>query len=105
MHPPVFIDTIKLIKANSDNIVKEVKFLLRALIQNRCSRHNFKFLVTDGATYCLKVGRLLKDEYVEMKHIVCVCYNIHLLAEELKKKYNNTNEFVSLLKKSLIKKK
>ncbi len=79
--PPVLIDTIKLVKTNSDNILKEVKFILGALIQNRRSKHNFKFLVTDGAAYCLKVGRLLKEEFVEMKHVVCVCHNIHLLAE------------------------
>ncbi len=64
---------------------------------------NFKYLITDGAPYCLKVGKALKTEFPDLQHIVCLCHNLHLVAEDIRKTNVKGNKFVSLLKRSLIK--
>ncbi len=70
-----------------------------------CNRNRFKAIVTDGSAYCLKLGREIKKLFGDVKHFVCLCHNLHLLAEELRKNNEIVNLFVSELKKILIKNK
>ncbi len=106
-HPKllVLLDSVELEKTNSFNIVKEVNFTIASLVRDRHQRKNFKFLITDGAAYCLKVGRMLKDDYPQLRHLVCFCHNLHLLAEEVRKINARANLFIAELKKSLVKNK
>ncbi len=95
----LLLDSIRLEKTNSVNIVRKVIFVVTSLLNDRSERKNFKFLLTDGAAYCLKVGKILKDEYSDLKHIICACHNLHLVAEEVRKNSNLANSFISDLKK------
>lgn len=61
--------------------------------------------MTDGASYCLSIGKELKLIYPDLKHIVCICHNLHLLAEEVRKLNPFTNTFVAKLKSVTIKNK
>ncbi len=102
---PKLLDVIELKKTNSENILYEISFLLGSIIVNRGDRNNFRFLVTDGAPYCLKIGKVLKSKYDGLRHIVCICHNLHLLCEDIRKRFFLANDFVVKLKKALIKNK
>ncbi len=101
----ILLDILELDKTNSDNILCELRFILPKLIGSREQRNNFMFLLTDGAPYCLKVGRILKEEYSNLKHIVCACHNLNLLGEKIRNMSPIANEFVTLLKRTLRKNK
>ncbi len=101
----ILIDTIRLEKTNSDNILKEINFIIASLIHDPQNKRHLKFLIADGAYYCLKIGRIIKEDYKNTKHIVCACHNVSLLCEEVRKIYPKGNIFISEFKKLLVKNK
>lgn len=62
-------------------------------------------MITDGAAYCLSVGRELKLNYTSLNHLVCFCHNLHLLAETIRSLCSSANEFISKLKAATVKNK
>ncbi len=104
--PILLLNTIELKKTNCETIFRELMFLIPNLTgDDQSNRNNFKAIITDGAAYCIKLGKELKKFFGNVKHVVCLCHNLHILAEEIRKKNNNANSFISELKKSLIKNK
>ncbi len=69
------------------------------------NKNNFKVLITDGAPYCVKLGKDVKKYFNDVKHVICLCHNLHLLAEEIRKQNLLVNLFIVELKKCLIKNK
>jgi hypothetical protein len=51
--------------------------ILGAIIKNECFPDSFKYLITDGAAHCLRIGKELKNNHQNPKHKVCVCHNLH----------------------------
>ncbi len=68
------------------------------------SKNNFKVFLSDGASYCRKIGVKLKEKY-NCKHIICGCHNLHNFAEYLRKKFNALDKLISFLKRISIKNK
>lgn len=99
------INSICLDKTNTAQILSKLEFTLGSIIQCITLQHRFKYLVTDGAAYCLKVGKKLKELYPQLKHIVCLCHNLHLVAEEIRKSSILANKLISNLKKATCKNK
>ncbi len=53
----------------------------------------------------LEIGKDIKKYFGDVKHVVCLCHNLHLLAEEIRKKNDIINTFIAKLKHVLIKNK
>ena len=98
------ISSVQLERTNTKNIVDSLNFILGSLIQSGCKK-KFKYLITDGAAYCLSVGRELKLNYTSLNHLVCFCHNLHLLAETIRSLCSSANEFISKLKAATVKNK
>ncbi len=99
------LESTELSKTNSATILTVVNLVVANLISSSKNIGNFMVFVTDGAPYCLKIGRELKKLYFNMKHIVCICHNLSLVAEELRNQNQLANKFVSELKHILNKNK
>ncbi len=99
----ILIDSIKIEKTNAETILSELLFILPKLIGERKNKFLFKALVTDGAPYCVKLGKMIKNFYPDVKHINCLCHNLNLLAEKLRLDCGVVNLFISELKHILIK--
>jgi len=99
------IDITELERCNSVNIISELRFILPRLIQDKENRHLFLYMLTDGAPYCHKLGCLLKEDYPHMKHVVCLCHNLHLVVEDIRKNNTLLNQFIVEIKKILVKNK
>lgn len=66
---------------------------------------NIKLLLSDGAPYALKVGKLLRELIPHLKHVTCLCHAFHNICETIRNDSPNVNKVVSYFKKVLIKNK
>ena len=66
---------------------------------------NLKLLLSDGASYAIKTGNMLKTLIPDLKHVVCVCHGLHNLCETLRNDCGNVDTIISFLKRVLIKNK
>ncbi len=99
----VYSDSIH--KVNSENIYKITDNLLLKILKFNFNINRFKLLITDGAPYCKKLGKLLKKKYIKLKHTICVCHNLHNFSEYVRNKFDLTNLLISELKRILHKNK
>ncbi len=72
------------------------------LLKYNLNKNNFKFFLSDGAAYCRKLGKYLKEKY-NFLHIICVCHNIHNFCEYLRDKHDEIENLVAFLKRILVK--
>lgn len=96
------IRTIELEACNSDVIFLEIKCLVYAICRKPENLCNFRLLITDQAPYCIRLGKLLKNEFVELKHITCLVHAIHNVSAVVKENNQFVNTFFIELKKSLL---
>ncbi len=83
---------------NSEVIHDVILKLLKNVIKGGFMKNYFRLLVTDGASYCDKVGKMLKLTFPNLYYIKCICHNIHNICEELVLKNNSANDLVCKLK-------
>jgi hypothetical protein len=98
------LKTVELVKTNSININIEIIQLLNYLCDNDTSKFsNISMLISDGASYAIKSGEMLKGLIPSLKHIVCICHGLHNLCETIRNDSPQTNELISFLKRLLVK--
>ncbi len=68
---------------NSEVIYDVILKLFKNVIKGGFMKNNFRLLVTNGASYCDKVGKMLKLTFPGLYHIKCICQYIHNICEEL----------------------
>jgi hypothetical protein len=101
---PYLMKTSELANTNSKNINIKIIDLMNEIYNNEASKFtNVKMLISDGAPYALKAGNLLKELNPDLKHVICLCHNLHNLCETIRKEAPNTNEIISFLKRHLVK--
>lgn len=96
---PYIIDTVDMETVNSSTIFDVLNFLIARIIKTPLKKSNFKMLISDKAAYAVKVGKLLKAIYPEIKHITCLCHGLHNFASFIKQKNKKCEEFEILFKK------
>ncbi|PSN38001.1 hypothetical protein C0J52_13513 [Blattella germanica] len=60
-------------------------------------------VVTDQAPYMLSAIKQLKPLFPKLKHVTCLAHALHRVCKSIRNEYNITNEFISALKKILLK--
>ena len=58
----------------------------------------FALLITDGASYMVKGGKVLKEIYPSLLHVTCLAHGIQRLAEFVRANYDNEDKFIRLTK-------
>ncbi len=56
--------------------------------------NQIRALITDGASYCKKLGVNLKQKLSNFEHILCGAHLIHLIANNLMKSFSNINNLI-----------
>lgn len=59
--------------------------------------------VSDSAAYMLKAGRLLKEKFSNMLHMICLAHALHRIYEFIRHSFTDVDTFVNNLKKNLLK--
>lgn len=98
---PFLIDVIEIETANAETIVPIILFNVNRVFASASQTTNFKLLLSDRAAYCLKVGRILKTSYPDLKHVTCICHGLHNFAETLRNRSPAVDKFVSEMKRIL----
>lgn len=98
------IKTVELNATNALNVNKELLECINWMFSNMVSDYDkLKLLVSDGAPYAIKAGNMLKEIIPNLKHVVCLCHNLHNLCETIRSHSPNVNSVVVFLKKVLTK--
>jgi hypothetical protein len=63
----------------------------------------FRLFVTDGAAYMLKCGRHLKVFYPKIVHITCLAHMLNLVAETIRRSYEDVDGLIANVKKIFVK--
>ena len=98
---PALIEVIELDVTNHRTIIQLVTKVLHLLCPDG-DYARFKMFVTDGASYMLKAGSILKKSY-DILHVTCVAHALHRLSEFVRSKHQFLDIFVSWMKKVLLK--
>jgi hypothetical protein len=83
---PKLLKTIDLKSCNSDSISKEVIDLLIENFGGTISSNHFDAIMSDGASYCIRMGKILQTIFPEVIHITCVCHGLHRISEKIRNK-------------------
>ena len=97
---PALIEVIELDATNHRTIIQLVTKVLHLLCPDG-DYARFKMFVTDGASYMLKAGSILKESY-DILHVTCVAHALHRLSEFVRSKHQILDNFVSWMKKILL---
>ncbi len=93
---PFLLSTVALETVGSDTIYREVNSKLQKILKRSSDALNFKLLLTDKASYCLKAGEKLKNMYPNMKNVTCICHGLHNFAETVREKCPTINKFIAI---------
>ena len=83
---PLLIDSIKMPDGRAETYVSLVNLSLGRIFPRNSDMKRIQLLVTDGSPVCLAAGQKMKLMYPNMRHVVCLCHNLHLLAETMREK-------------------
>lgn len=92
-------------KTNAVNINQKIIQFLTSLYNGNLKFDNLRLLISDGAPYAIKVGKLLKSIFAEMKHVTCLCHMLHRICEYVRNENIKLDYCISELKKTFIKNK
>ncbi len=101
---PRLIATVEMKKTNSENIVSEIiDRVVNFLKSDIKVLQKIRLLLSDGAPYAIKTGKVLKELIPNLKHITCICHALHNLAETIRDQNKIVDDAVVFLKRSLLK--
>ncbi|QQP49359.1 Putative LOC100902024, partial [Caligus rogercresseyi] len=86
---PFLLDLLDIHAANNKNSTGHLDY------------NSLHLLITDGATYCLKAGRGLKELFLNMMHVACICHALNRVAELVRYEFPLVDELISEIKKVL----
>ncbi len=88
----------------ANTILPIIETIVGPFLSANYNKNNFKVFLSDGASYCRKLGNLLKNKN-KCHHLICSCHNMHNFSEFLRKKYVKVDNLISFLKRILVKNK
>ena len=91
---PKFLECIEVENTSAENLMREVNFRLQKYAKEVKDLENFRLLVTDRASSCLKLGRLLREYYPNLIHVTCLCHALHNISEYIRKKCAQIDRFI-----------
>lgn len=81
---PILINTIEVDTTKSEVLAQIIIFEAQKFIIAANDFKNFRLLVTDGAAYCIKLGKIIKSIVPSLLHVTCLAHNLHNLSEKIR---------------------
>jgi hypothetical protein len=90
-------------RTNFETVNMEILNALNNLYNNDCTKYeNIAHVLSNGASYALKAGRVLKQIIPGLKHVTCLCHGLHNLCETFRNNSKKCNEFVCFFEKNVV---
>ncbi len=102
-HCPFLIDLVDVETANNSTIQQAVLAALNRLLGDNFIYNNVRLFITDGAAYCVKAGKGLKELMPNLVHITCVAHGLSRVAERVRLHYPLVNRLIAEVKKIFVK--
>lgn len=97
---PYLLASKRLAQTNAEAIQR---LIMEAVDKFGIEKNNVLMLVTDGAAYMIKAGKLLKNIYPNALHITCVVHAFYRVAEIIHNSYPDVDTLISTTKKIFLK--
>ena len=100
---PMLIKMYELEKTNACTVMQCFNDICTKIWPDGIQYDKVLLLVTDQAPYMKLAGNNLKMLYSKLNHVTCLAHALHRVSEAIRGKYNTANDFISLMKKVLVK--
>ena len=80
------------------NKLSGVAFVKLFRILGSAHEEKFTLLLSDGASYMMKAGKLLKETYPKMLHVTCLAHCVQHLAEFIRSKFERLDKIIKRTK-------
>ncbi|PSN56560.1 hypothetical protein C0J52_14756 [Blattella germanica] len=90
-------------KANASTVMQSIMDFFQKLWPSGTEFEKVLLMVTDQAPYMFSAIKQLKPLFPKLKHVTCLVHALHKVCESIRNEYNISNEFISTLKKILLK--
>ena len=97
------IAVLELEKTNAVIINQKIIQTLTDLNKGEINYKNLKLVISDGAPYAVKVGKLLKSLFEDLKHVTCFCHMLHRIYEFIRSVNKILDYFKAEFKRFFIK--
>ena len=92
-------------KKNAVIINQKIIQTLTDLNKSEINHKNLKLVISEGAPYAVKVWKLLKSLFEDLKHVTCFCRILHRICEFIRSVNNRLDYFIAEFKRFFIKNK
>lgn len=103
MERPFLVDVLDIEAANNETVQQAITGALHRLFGSDLNYRRVRLFLTDGAAYCLKAGRGLKDVFPNLLHVTCICHGLNRVAETVRYEYELVDQLISEMKKIFVK--
>ncbi|PSN46709.1 hypothetical protein C0J52_14446 [Blattella germanica] len=90
-------------KANASTVMQSIMDFFQKLWPSGTESDKVLLVVTDQGPYMRSAIKQLKSLFPKLKHVTCLAHALHRVRESILNEYNIANEFISALKKILLK--
>lgn len=96
---PYLIDLVNMGQTNYCSLQQCFNSALFNLLGKDLNYELVRLFNTDGASYCIKGGRSLKELYPNLIHCLCLCHALNRVAELVRYSYPIVDKLISEVKK------
>lgn len=101
---PMLLKSTNLDKTNGTTVAQAFINSMDILWPNEKYYNRVLLVVTDAATYMISAFNNLKSYlFPNMHHITCLAHALHRVCERIREEFIDVNQFISLMKKTLLK--
>ena len=96
---PYLVEFVEVEKVNSAEVVKVLHKSLNRLFQGQFEEEHLRAIISDGASYMLKAGRLLKETvFPHILHVTCLAHALQRVILLIKDEFSAADMLISLSK-------
>ncbi|QQP51032.1 Putative LOC100902024, partial [Caligus rogercresseyi] len=100
---PFLIGLSDVTTINNQSLQLAVIRALRKVLGSELANKKLRLFITDGASYCLKAGRGLRQQFPNLIHVTCIAHALNRVADLARTQFPKVNHLISEVKKFFVK--
>ncbi len=100
---PYLIDVVNLGATNNRTVQQCINSSLFQLFGGNLVYDKVLLFLTDGAAYCVKAGKGLKEMYPNLIHCLCLTHGLNCVAELVRYSFPKVDNLIAEVKKVFVK--
>ena len=100
---PYMVDFVNLGTANNVKVQQCVNWALFKVFGGDLDHEKVLLFLTDGAAYCVKVGKCLEELYPNILHCLCLAHGLNRVTELVRYSFPKVDKLIDEIKKNFVK--